>query len=163
MTIFGLNSPELFLILVIALIILGTKRIEKALNLLSKLLKFLLNNKSNLDEIDKNKQLRKETKEILAKEEKITKVEEKTHSKEKELAKEMEENQAKEGKPEKRIRIANLDKKEKKSIKIKDLKGIARDKAEKISKTKNPKRILKDKTVKNLKTINDQEEQLENK
>ena len=42
MTIFGLNSPEIFIILVIILFILGPKRWEKGLTLFSKLLKFLL-------------------------------------------------------------------------------------------------------------------------
>ena len=38
----GLNSPEIFLISVIILIILGPKRIEKASLLFQRLLKFLL-------------------------------------------------------------------------------------------------------------------------
>ena len=38
----GLNSPEIFLILVIVLSVLGPKRIEKGLFLLNNLLKFLL-------------------------------------------------------------------------------------------------------------------------
>ena len=42
MTIFGLNSPEIFIILVIILFILGPKRVEKGFTLFSKLLKFLL-------------------------------------------------------------------------------------------------------------------------
>ena len=42
MTILGLNSPEIFLLLTITLIILGPRRIEKGLNLFSKVLKFLL-------------------------------------------------------------------------------------------------------------------------
>ena len=40
----GLNSPEIFLISVIFLSILGTKRIEKGLLLFQKLLKYLLRN-----------------------------------------------------------------------------------------------------------------------
>ena len=54
MTIFGLNSPEIFVLLTITLIVLGTKRIEKGFNLFSKLLKFLLNNKSSFQKIEKN-------------------------------------------------------------------------------------------------------------
>jgi len=42
MKLLGLNSPEIFIILVILLSILGTKRIEKGLLLFKKLLKFLL-------------------------------------------------------------------------------------------------------------------------
>jgi len=42
MKLLGLNSPEIFIILVILLSILGTKRIEKGILLFKKLLKFLL-------------------------------------------------------------------------------------------------------------------------
>ena len=42
MTILGLNSPELFILLVITLVILGPKRLEKLIERLSLLLKFLL-------------------------------------------------------------------------------------------------------------------------
>jgi len=42
MKLLGLNSPELFIILVILLSILGPKRIEKGFLLFKKLLKFLL-------------------------------------------------------------------------------------------------------------------------
>ena len=42
MKLLGLNSPEIFIILVVLLSILGTKRIEKGLLLFKKLLKFLL-------------------------------------------------------------------------------------------------------------------------
>ena len=42
MKLLGLNSPEIFIILVIFLSILGPKRIEKGLLLFNKLLKFLL-------------------------------------------------------------------------------------------------------------------------
>ena len=38
----GLNSPEIFLISVIILVILGPKRIEKGWSLFQRLLKFLL-------------------------------------------------------------------------------------------------------------------------
>ena len=43
MKLLGLNSPEIFIILVILLSILGPKRIEKGFLLFKKLLKFLLN------------------------------------------------------------------------------------------------------------------------
>jgi len=42
MKLLGLNSPEIFIILVVLLSILGTKRIEKGFLLFNKLLKFLL-------------------------------------------------------------------------------------------------------------------------
>ena len=42
MKLLGLNSPEIFIILVILLSILGPKRIEKGFLLLKKFLKFLL-------------------------------------------------------------------------------------------------------------------------
>ena len=42
MKLLGLNSPEIFIILVILLSILGPKRIEKGFLLFNKLLKFLL-------------------------------------------------------------------------------------------------------------------------
>ena len=42
MKLLGLNSPEIFIILVILFLILGPKRIEKGFLLFKKLLKFLL-------------------------------------------------------------------------------------------------------------------------
>ena len=42
MRLLGLNSPEIFIILVILLSILGQKRVEKGFLLFKKLLKFLL-------------------------------------------------------------------------------------------------------------------------
>ena len=47
MKLFGLNSPEIFIILVVLLSILGTKRIEKGFLLFKKLLKFLLSKEEN--------------------------------------------------------------------------------------------------------------------
>ena len=47
MKLLGLNSPEIFIILVILLSILGTKRIEKGFLLFKKLLKFLLRKEEN--------------------------------------------------------------------------------------------------------------------
>ena len=47
MKILGLNSPEIFIILVVLLSILGTKRIEKGFLLFKKLLKFLLSKEEN--------------------------------------------------------------------------------------------------------------------
>ena len=47
MKLIGLNSPEIFIILVILLSILGPKRIEKGFLLFKKLLKFLLSKEEN--------------------------------------------------------------------------------------------------------------------
>ena len=47
MKLLGLNSPEIFIILVVLLSILGTKRIEKGFLLFNKLLKFLLSKEEN--------------------------------------------------------------------------------------------------------------------
>ena len=48
MKLLGLNSPEIFIILVVVLLILGTKRIEKGFLLFKKLLKFLLSKDEDL-------------------------------------------------------------------------------------------------------------------
>ena len=47
MTIFGLNSPEIFVLLIILLFILGPKRIEKLLTSFPGFIKFLLNDEIN--------------------------------------------------------------------------------------------------------------------
>ena len=47
MKLLGLNSPEIFIILVIFLSILGPKRVEKGFLLFKKLLKFLLSKDEN--------------------------------------------------------------------------------------------------------------------
>ena len=160
MTIFGLNSPELFVILVITLVILGIKRIEKGLDLLSRLLKFLLSNQSSIDKKAKKKELKKDDEETQKKEEEITKIEEKPNVKEKELKKDIEETQLKEDNSKKILKISNVDKKVNNSAKIRDQKGIEKDKIGKKLKTKNPKRVVKDKTVIKSEIIDVQEEQL---
>ncbi len=48
MKLLGLNSPEIFIILVVLLSILGPKRIEKGFLLFKKLLKYLLSQDDNL-------------------------------------------------------------------------------------------------------------------
>ena len=95
MTIFGLNSPELFLILVITLVILGVKRIEKGLDLLSRLLKFLLNNQSSIDKKDKKKDQIKDIEETQKKKADVTKIEQKPNAKEKGPTKVIEETEGK--------------------------------------------------------------------
>ena len=161
MTIFGLNSPELFLLLVITLVILGIKRIEKGLDLLSRLLKFLLSNQRSIDKKAQKKEPIKNIEEIQTKASEIIKIKEKPNAKEEEPIKRKEETQANDDKSKKTLKIASVDKKENKPSKIKDKKGIEKDKTAKKVKTKSPKRIVKDKTVIKSKTINVQEEQLE--
>ena len=63
MKLLGLNSPEIFLILVIILAILGPRRIEKGWVLIQGLLKFLLTN----EEVEEAKS--EEAEEIVVKEE----------------------------------------------------------------------------------------------
>ena len=116
MTIFGLNSPELFVLLVITLVILGSKRIEKGLELFSRLLKFLLSNQRSFDRRDKKK------------EEEIKKNEEKTSAKEKEPIKALNETPKKEEESNQILKISNADNKESKSTKPKDPKAIGTDK-----------------------------------
>ena len=59
MNFLGLNSPAIFVISVIVLIILGPKRVEKGWLLFQRLLKFLLSNKDDIpkDELNLGSQL----------------------------------------------------------------------------------------------------------
>jgi len=68
MKLLGLNSPEIFIILLILLSILGPKRIEKGLLLFKKLLKFLLS-KDEDQSIANSKVKSEEPKESEVKEE----------------------------------------------------------------------------------------------
>ncbi|MAV81548.1 MAG: hypothetical protein CMD12_06220 [Flavobacteriales bacterium] len=54
MNFLGLNSPEIFIISLIILIILGPKRIEKGWVLFQRLLKFLLSNNNNFSQDKSN-------------------------------------------------------------------------------------------------------------
>ena len=58
MKLLGLNSPEIFIILVILLSILGPKRVEKGFLLFKKLLKFLLS--KDEDQSSANSQVKSE-------------------------------------------------------------------------------------------------------
>ena len=58
MKLLGLNSPEIFIILVILLLILGPKRIEKGFLLFKKLLKFLLS--KDVDQSSANSKVKPE-------------------------------------------------------------------------------------------------------
>ena len=70
MKLLGLNSPEIFIILVILLSILGPKRIEKGVLLFKKLLKFLLS-KDEDQSLVNSKVKSEEPEESEVKEEKI--------------------------------------------------------------------------------------------
>ena len=171
MTIFGLNSPELFVLIVITLVILGTKRIEKGLDLFSKVLKFLLSNQIIFDNKDKKKESIKAREGIQEKEEEITKIEETTNASDKESIKAREEIQEKGDKSKKSLKKTNVDNIEEKSAKtkdaktkdakIKDGKTNFQDNAVNELKTKSRKKAVKDKTVAKSKTINAQKDQLE--
>ena len=70
MKLLGLNSPEIFIILVILLSILGPKRIEKGFLLFKKLLKFLLS-KDEDQNLANSKVNSEEAEEIEVKEETV--------------------------------------------------------------------------------------------
>ena len=70
MKLLGLNSPEIFIILVILLSILGPKRIEKGFLLFNKLLKFLLS-KDEDQSLANSKVKPEEAEENEVKEEKV--------------------------------------------------------------------------------------------
>ena len=68
MKLLGLNSPEIFIILVILLSILGPKRVEKGFLLFKKLLKFLLSKDEDQSSAN-SKEKSEEPEEIEVKEE----------------------------------------------------------------------------------------------
>jgi len=70
MKLLGLNSPEIFIILVVLLSILGTKRIEKGFLLFKKLLKFLLTKEEN-QTLENSKVKSEESEESEVKEETV--------------------------------------------------------------------------------------------
>jgi len=70
MKLLGLNSPEIFIILVILLSILGPKRIEKGFLLFNKLLKFLLSKDEDQSSVN-SKVKPEEPEEIEVKEETV--------------------------------------------------------------------------------------------
>ena len=70
MKLLGLNSPEIFIILVILLSILGPKRIEKGFLLFKTLLKFLLSNDEDQSSVN-SKVKPEEPEESVVKEEKV--------------------------------------------------------------------------------------------
>ena len=66
MTFFGLNSPEIFILLVIFLLILGPKRIEKLLNSFPGFMKFLLTDEKNHKNVTEEKAPVVDEKEVKA-------------------------------------------------------------------------------------------------
>ena len=70
MELLGLNSPEIFIILLILLSILGPKRIEKGFLLFKKLLKFLLSKDEDQSSVN-SKVKPEEPEESEVKEEKV--------------------------------------------------------------------------------------------
>ncbi|ABV50740.1 Hypothetical protein P9215_11251 [Prochlorococcus marinus str. MIT 9215] len=101
MKLLGLNSPEIFVILVILLSILGPKRIEKGLLLFKKFLKFLLTKEES--QTLKNSEVKSEEPEESEVKEEIVEAEVKSEEpEESEVKEEIVEAQAKSIKPKKR-------------------------------------------------------------
>ena len=101
MKLLGLNSPEIFIILVILLSILGPKRIEKGFLLLKKILKFLLS--KDEDQSLVNSEVKsKDPEEIEVKEEIIASEEKSEEPEESEVKEETIEPEVKSIKPKKR-------------------------------------------------------------
>ena len=73
MNFLGLNSPAIFVISVIVLIILGPKRVEKGWLLFQRLLKFLLSNKVDIskDKLNLESQIDLKSEVIAVKEEEV--------------------------------------------------------------------------------------------
>ena len=101
MKLLGLKSPEIFIILVILLSILGPKRIEKGFLLLKKFLKFLLS-KDEDQSLVNSKVKSEETEESEVKEEIVEAEVKSEESEESEVKEEIVEAEVKSKKPKKR-------------------------------------------------------------
>jgi len=101
MKLLGLNSPEIFIILVILLSILGPKRIEKGFLLFKKLLKFLLS-KDEYQSLKNSKVKSEEPKESEVKEEIVDSEVKSEEPEESEVKEETIETEVKSIKPKKR-------------------------------------------------------------
>ena len=101
MKLLGLNSPEIFIILVILLSILGPKRVEKGFLLFKKLLKFLLS-KDEDQSLTNSKLKSEETEESKVKEETVESEEKAEETEESEVKEETIEPEVKSIKPKKR-------------------------------------------------------------
>ena len=100
MKLLGLNSPEIFIILVILLSILGPKRVEKGFLLFKKLLKFLLSKDEDQSSVN-SKVKPEEPEESEVKEEKIESEEKSEGPEESEVKEETIESEVKSIKPKK--------------------------------------------------------------
>ena len=101
MKLLGLNSPEIFIILVILLSILGPKRVEKGFLLFKKLLKFLLS--KDEDQSSANSKVKPEEPEVSEVKEEIIESEVKSEEpEESEVKEEIVEAEVKSIKPKKR-------------------------------------------------------------
>ena len=101
MKLLGLNSPEIFIILVILLSILGPKRVEKGFLLFKKLLKFLLS--KDEDQSSANSKVKSEEPEESEVKEEIVESEVKSQEpEESEVKEEIAESEVKSIKPKKR-------------------------------------------------------------
>ena len=101
MKLLGLNSPEIFIILVILISILGPKRVEKGFLLFKKLLKFLLSKEDN-PSLEDPKIISGESKKSEVKEEAIEAEIKSEESEESEVKEEIVEAEVKSIKPKKR-------------------------------------------------------------
>ena len=101
MKLLGLNSPEIFIILVILLSILGPKRIEKGFLLFKKLLKFLLSKDEDQSSVN-SKVKPEEAEESKVKEEKVEPEVNAVEAEESEVKEEKVEPEVKSIKPKKR-------------------------------------------------------------
>ena len=101
MKLLGLNSPEIFIILVILLSILGPKRVENGFLLFKKLLKFLLS--KDEDQSSANSKVKSEEPEEIEVKEEIVEAEVKSEEpEESEVKEEIVEAEVKSIKPKKR-------------------------------------------------------------
>ncbi len=118
MKLLGLNSPEIFIILVILLSILGPKRVEKGFLLFKKLLKFLLS--KDEDQSSANSQVKlEEQEESEVKEETIESEVKSEEQEEREVKEETIESEVKSEEPEEREVKDEIIEPEVKSIKPK--------------------------------------------
>jgi len=102
MILLGLNSPEIFIILVILLSILGPKRVEKGFLLFKKLLKFLLSKDEDQNSVN-SKVKPEEPEESEVKDEKVESEVKSEEPEESEVKEEKVEAEVKSIKPRKRV------------------------------------------------------------
>ena len=127
MKLLGLNSPEIFIILVILLSILGPKRIEKGFLLFKKLLKFLISN--DQDQSEANSKVKSEQPEETEVKEEIEEAKVKSEQ--------PEETEVKEGIEEAKVKSEQPEETEVKEETVE----------QKVKSTKSKKRNIKDKMV----------------